>query len=255
MRATLHAVVPQAASVFVFIALWQLAGWVGLLSDTIIPPPSRIFLAAVEGNKDGFLWRDLWASALRVIPALVIGSLLGAVVGVISGRVRLVSNTVGPILHIWRALPAVALAPLFIQLFGINETSRIIIITSGVFFPVWINTHQGAGLVLETYVDLAKNFDLPHWSFYRKIVVPSTLPFMMAGVRTGIAMAYIMLFIAEWIGANEGIGYRISIAHIVFRMDLMCLGLLELGVLAFLTDYVFVRATHRLFPWLEYARQ
>ncbi len=255
MRATLQAVTPQAASIFVFILLWQMAGLVGLLSDTILPPPSKIFLAAVEGSKDGFLWRDLWASTLRVIPALLIGSLLGALVGVISGRVRLVSDTVGPILHILRALPAVALAPVFIQLFGINETSRVIIIASGVFFPVWVNTHQGAGLVRRTYVDLSKNFELSTWIFYRNIVVPSTVPFMMAGIRTGIAMAYIMLFVAEWIGANDGIGYRISIAHIVFRMDLMCLGLLELGVLAFLTDYGFVRATHRFFPWLEYARQ
>lgn len=245
---------PQAASIFAFIALWQLAGSVGLLVDTIFPTPGGIFQAAVEGSSDGFLWRDLWASIARVFPALVIGSLLGALVGVISGRVRLVSDTVGPILHIWRALPAVALAPLFIQLFGINETSRIIIIASGVFFPVWITTHSGATIVRKAYLDLARNFQLSTWAFYKTIVIPSTLPFTVAGIRNGIAMAYIMLFIAEWIGASDGIGYRISIAHIVFRMDLMCLGLLELGILSFLTDYGFIHAAHRLLPWLEHAR-
>jgi ABC-type nitrate/sulfonate/bicarbonate transport system permease component len=190
-----------------------MAGWLGFLADTIIPTPGSIFLAAIEGNNRNFLWRDLWVSIMRVIPALLIGSFLGAVTGVVSGRVRLLGETIGPILHIWRALPAVALAPLFIQLFGINETSKIIIIASGVFFPVWVNTHQGAGLVHRTYLDISKSFELSIWSFYRNIVIPSTIPFTIAGIRNGIAMAYIMLFVAEWIGASNGIGYRISIAQ------------------------------------------
>ena len=255
MRRLSLLVSPQAASIASFVLLWQMAGWLGFLADTIIPTPRSIFLAAIEGNNKNFLWRDLWVSIMRVIPALLIGSFLGAVTGVVSGRVRLLGETIGPILHIWRALPAVALAPLFIQWFGINETSKIIIIASGVFFPVWVNTHQGAGLVHRTYLDISKSFELSTWYFYRNIVIPSTIPFTMAGIRNGIAMAYIMLFVAEWIGASNGIGYRISIAHIVFRMDLMCLGLLELGLLAFLTDYAFIRSSNRLFPWLEHARQ
>ncbi len=255
MRLFSLSVPQQAISIASFVLLWQMAGWFGWLTDTIIPAPSGIIQAAIDGNNKGFLWRDLWTSILRVFPALLIGSFLGALTGVVSGRVRLFSDTIGPVLHMWRALPAVALAPLFIQFFGINETSKIIIIASGVFFPVWVSTHQGAGLVHRTYLDLSKCYELSTWSFYKNIVIPSTVPFTMAGIRNGIAMAYIMLFVAEWIGASNGIGYRISIAHIVFRMDLMCLGLLELGLLAFLTDYTFIRSSHHFFPWLEHARQ
>lgn len=240
-------------SIAAFLALWQVSAVFGLLKDTIFPDPVGVLFAAKEAFFAGFLLEDSVASLARVLPGIIIGSLFGSAIGICTGRLRVLSDIIGPFLHFWRALPAVALIPVFIQLFGIDEKSKLIIISTGTFFPVWVSAHEGASLVDRRYLELARNYSLSRAIIFVKIIVPSTVPFVVAGVRTAIAVGYIMLFVSEWLGSSAGIGYRISIAHTVFRMDLMIFYLIELGFLALLTDASFKASVRVAFKWLEYS--
>lgn len=250
---------PERSSVFVgvlsisaFLLLWEAAGLAGVLSSqTSIPPLSAVAQAARSWFQEGFLQRDLVATLLRVLPGIFFGSALGALLGLATGRIPLLYKVLGPHLHMWRALPAVAVVPLLMLILGVNESTRIIVVALGVFFPVWVNTHEGASHVDPKYLDVARDLRFSRTEVYVRVIFPATLPFIIAGIRTGIGLAYIMVFIAEWIGANKGIGYRLSVAHSVLRTDHMVFGLVVLGVLAYCTDALYRLAVRRIFPWTE----
>lgn len=237
-------------SLLLIVAAWQFLGVLGLLGN--LPAPAAVVAAGVAQWSNGNLGGDVVASLRRALLGLTAGSFLGFCIGVATGRARIVSLVVEPPLHVLRALPAVAMVPIFIQLWGIGELSKFLIISTGVFFPVWLNTHQGARLVPGDFLELAKNLEITRLMKLRKVLIPATLPHTISGIRLGIAYAYIMLFISEWVGATVGVGYRLSIAHTVDRLDLLVFELFLLGVLAFLTDIVFDTATQLRYPWLEY---
>jgi len=239
------------ASPAMVVLAWLYLGHVGALERSVLPSLPRVVDAASEGVRTGFLWSDLRWSLSRVLPGIVIGSILGAAFGMLTGRVRLFAAALGPLFHVGRALPAVALVPLFIGLFGIGETGKVLVIAFGVFWPVWISAHIGAQLVGQTYLDLARNYEFPVRERFVRVLLPASLPFFVSGIRTGIGVAFVMLFIGEWIGAASGVGYRIGIGHTVGRGDLMVLGLIELGLLALVTDQLFARVTRYVFPWLR----
>lgn len=237
-------------SLAILLTVWLLAGWLGYLAHKGLPWPGGVLEAGVEGLRDGYLFKDLLVSMARLIPAIVIGSALGAAVGLVTGRARFLAITIGPSLHMWRALPAVALIPIVVKIFGIGDGAKIFMIASGVFFPVWVSAHTGASLVDDQYLDLAATLELRARDWYLKIVAPAALPHILSGIRIGAAVAYVMLFVTEWMAADAGIGYRISIGHIVGRTDLMVLGLLELAVLAYSTDWFVYKGITASSEWL-----
>jgi len=239
-------------SVAAFLLLWHLAAVWGVLSpESSIPSLSAVTKAARNWLSEGFLSRDLAASLMRVIPGIVIGSACGGLLGLATGRIGILYQIVGPHLHMWRALPAVAVVPLLLLILGVNESTRIIVVSLGVFFPVWVSAHEGSAQVDPRFLEVARDLDFSPSQLYVRVIFPATVPFIIAGIRTGIGLAYIMVFIAEWIGANKGIGYRLSVAHSVLRTDHMVFGLVVLGVLAYCTDAVYRLAARRLFPWTE----
>jgi ABC-type nitrate/sulfonate/bicarbonate transport system permease component len=239
-------------SILGVLLLWHLAGVANLLTNaSSVPPLSSVLQAARSWFAEGFVRHDLVATLLRVVPGILIGSTVGVLVGLATGRAKIVYYLLGPHLHIWRALPAVAVVPLFLLILGVNETTRIFIVSLGVFFPVWVNTHEGASQVDVKFLEVARDMEFAPAQVYRRVIFPATLPFIIAGIRAGIGLAYIMVFIAEWIGANKGIGYRLSVAHTVLRTDHMVFGLIVLGGLAYATDLLYRVTVKSLFPWTE----
>ncbi len=250
-RSALSWLVP-VLSLLVLVGAWYTAGQLGVLSDrSDIPPLAAVCSAARKWFQNGRFYEDLFASLQRVIPGILLGAIGGAVVGVVTGRARLVYLFVGPVLHIWRALPAVATVPFLLIVFGVSEASKITIVALGVFFPVWIAAHEGAGHVDPKYLEVARDLEFTPIQTYRRIILPATTPFIVAGMRTGIAIAYIMVFIGEWIGASRGLGYQLSVAHVVSSTEHMVVGLAALGSLAFLTDAIYRTAIRALLPWMD----
>ncbi len=244
----------QLLSIIALIIVWYYASSTVKGNYSVIPAINEIYLAGKDAINRGFFIDDLVMSCKRVYPGLFYGSIIGVFIGIITGRSRFLYKSFGTYFHIWRALPAVALVPVIIQFFGVSEFAKIFMIALGVFFPVWISTHEGASQLPETYKELSENLKLSKFRFNIKIVIPFSLSYSIGGLRTGIALSFIMLFVAEWIGASEGIGYRISYSHIIDKMDLMFLGLIELGLLAFLTDALFKIFVSKVFPWIKYSK-
>jgi ABC-type nitrate/sulfonate/bicarbonate transport system permease component len=149
-----------------------------------------------------------------------------------------------------RGIPAIAIIPFVLIWFGLGEGSKIAVITWAVFFPVWLNVHLGVRGVPVKYVWIAESLGANGRGILVSVILPAALPAIIAGMRTGIGIAYVALFGAEMTGALAGIGYRIYSSYTVYRVDVMVADLIALGVLAALTDALFAWFARSVFPWI-----
>ena len=141
----------------------------GIVNITLFPPPSAWALALIEMVKSGELVRDVATSLWRIIAGLTIGSVIGILAGLATGRVRAVDNALSPIFNIIRAFPPVAIIPLVIVWFGIGEPAKLFSISFAVFFPVWISSHTGARNVPQNYLCAAKSLSCTTYRKFTKI--------------------------------------------------------------------------------------
>ncbi len=239
-----------AAFVF-FIAVWEGVSRSGFFNINLFTPPSVVFQALIESVSTGEYYSDIMASTFRVLAGFVIGSALGIILGIATGRVRLLSISVGQIANFLRNIPSIAFVPLALVWFGIDESSKVFLVTWGVIFPVWVNTHQGMARLDENYLWSIKSLGANKLQAFKEVIFPNAMPFIATGLRIGIALAFITLVAAEMAGASSGIGYRISVSHLIFRVDKMLLGITTLGVMGLFADRVLLKMINRLFPWIR----
>jgi len=195
--------------------------------------------------------RDIIASSWRVALGLVIGTFLGIAVGFLTGRIKFTNILLGPIIQMIRSLPPVAIIPLIIIWFGIGDTAKIFSISFAVFFPNWINTHIGAENIPITYLWCAKLFKANKVKIFLRVMLPASAQHIIAGIRTGIPIAFIMVYVSELAGASSGLGYQISISHLAYRIDKMIAALIVLGFLGGISDYLITSVIKNIFPWTK----
>lgn len=235
------------------LVLWEIISRSGFVSPALFPPPSKVAVALWGMVTAGTLFSDLRASLWRIVAGLFVGSAVGVFIGLLTGRIKSFANALSPIIQILRPLPPVAIIPLVIVWFGIDDGAKIFSIAFAVFFPVWINTHIGARQIPQAFLWGAKLLTTSSIKIFREVVFPAALPFIIAGIRTGIAVAFIMVFVSELAGASSGLGYRISITHLSYRIDEMIAALIVLGALGAIADQLFVFGTRKLFPWIKFS--
>lgn len=238
------------SGVAIFLVLWQLSPYiVPGLDNLLFPPPTEVAAVMREMIVSGELLNHTVVSGMRALAGFVIGGILGVVLGVLTGRLEAFSHLVDPVLQAFRSIPAIAFVPLAIIWFGLGEASKIFLISFGTFFPVWINTMIGVRDIPTIYVRSAASLGARPDQIMFRVILPAATPFIIAGFRLATAVALVVLVAAELVGASSGLGYLISYSHLVFRVDIMFVGLIMLGILGFVTDRIFLFATARLFPW------
>ena len=239
--------------VIVVLALWEFISRSGFVNPALFPPPSKVAVALWGMVTAGTLLTDLRDSLWRLLAGLFFGSAIGVLFGLLTGRIKSFAIALSPIIQILRPLPPVAIIPLVIVWFGIDDGAKIFSIAFAVFFPVWINTHIGARQIPQAFLWGAKLLTKSSAKIFGEVVFPAALPFTIAGIRTGIAVAFIMVFVSELAGASSGLGYRISITHLSYRIDEMMAALIVLGALGAIADQFFVFGTRKLFPWIKFS--
>ncbi len=237
-------------SVVCFLSGWHLLSTSNWISNTLFPSPLQVFQAAIVWFSSGDFGRDIFSSLARGTAGFSGGALLGIVAGLITGRIRIANQILYPLLQIFRPLPPVAIIPLIIVWFGIGDAAKVISIMFAVFFPVWINVYLGARNIPQSHLWSASLLTRSKAKIFINILLPSTLPSIVAGCRTAIATAFIMIYVSELAGASEGLGYRISINHLAYKIDYMMGALAVLAAAGALADFVFMRAMIFFFPWL-----
>jgi sulfonate transport system permease protein len=230
-------VVPWIVPVLL-LAVWQIAAHVGWLSSRILPEPFAVAKAAWTLAESGELWTHVKVSLWRATVSFAVGGGLGLLLGLLTGTFKTAETLLDTTLQMIRNIPALALIPLVILWFGIEETSKIFLVAVGVFFPVYLNTFHGIRSVDKGLIEMAKSYGLSGWPLYRDVILPGALPSILVGVRFSLGLVWVLLIVAETISAQSGIGYMTMNAREFLQTDVVLVGILLYALLGKLADVV-----------------
>ncbi|NLU82332.1 ABC transporter permease [Rhodococcus sp. HNM0569] len=218
------------------LVLWQIGSAAGLISQRILPAPSLIADAGLELVRNGELVDALGVSGLRVALGLLLGGVVGVALGALVGLSRVAEATVDPPLQMLRALPHLGLIPLFILWFGIGETPKILLVALGVAFPLYLNTFSGIRQIDAKLFETASVLGFSWWQRFTTIILPSTAPQLLVGLRQSLAIAWLSLIVAEQINSDAGLGFIINHARDFLRVDTIIFGLVVYALMGIATD-------------------
>lgn len=241
----------SALSLVIVLLVWAGVAALQIFPDTIFPSPLSVMHAAIDLYRDGLLFADLGDSLGRACIGFLIGCTLGVTAGLLTGRTQFFRSLLNPFLTLLRPIPAIALVPVAIVWFGIGEGSKYFVISYTVFLAVWFNTHHGMQYVPDIYIRASRSLGASRIREFFGVVIPAAAPHIFAGVRLGIALAFLSLVAAELTGASSGIGYRLQEARQYIRTDQMFALLIELGILGAVIDFIFGKIGQRVVHWQQ----
>lgn len=231
------------------LAFWQIAAQTGWLSTRVLPAPWDVAKAAADLAASGELWQHVKISTLRALIGLAIGGGLGLVLGLLTGSIKSVETLLDTTIQMIRNIPPLALIPLVILWFGIEEKAKLFLVALGVFFPVYVNTFHGIRSVDSGLIEMARSYGLSGWRLYREVILPGALPSILVGLRFSLGFMWVILIVAETISATSGIGYMTMNAREFLQTDVVLLGILLYAALGKLAD-VIARGLERY--WLRW---
>lgn len=218
---------------------------VGLLG-TLIPSPLEIFAGLKTFATTGVLIPDLLATTKRVARGLLLGIGLGLSLGTATSLSPKLRALVEPVLQLLRPIPAFALVPVAIVLFGVGELAKIFIVAWASFFPSWLSTHSAVSRVPRDVIWTARLLGARRLRTILSVQLRYAAPEILAGLRIALGLGFAATVVAEMSGADFGLGYRVIASHLAFRFDLMLAAILMIGLLGSLLDTIVFRLLRRL---------
>jgi sulfonate transport system permease protein len=233
----------------VLLAGWWLGSATGVIPPQVLAGPPKVWEAFVELLRSGQLVDFAAASLVRAALGVALGVGTGLVLGVVSGLVALGEELVDSTMQIVRAVPFLALAPLFIAWFGIDEEYKVLLIAVATVAPMYAYTYLGVRTIDRKVVEAARGFGLSGARLVCEVVLPSALPGVLMALRVCLAISITGLIAAEQVGTTVGIGYLVTLAQEYNRTDYMVLCIVLYALLGLVFD-VLVRIVERLaMPW------
>jgi sulfonate transport system permease protein len=231
----LNRAAPWLVPVLVLI-VWGLSAHAGWLSTRVLPEPLAVVKAFWSLAMSGELGHHTAVSAWRALLGLAIGGGLGLLLGLLNGSVRVAETLLDSSLQMLRNIPALALIPLVILWFGIDEAAKLFLVAVGVFFPIYLNTFHGIRSVDKGLIEMARSYGLSGWSLYWQVILPGALPSILVGLRFSLGLMWVLLIVAETISAQAGIGYLTMNAREFLQTDVVLVGILLYALLGKLAD-------------------
>jgi sulfonate transport system permease protein len=218
------------------IVVWSVGSVTGVIDPRTLSAPWTVLTTAQNLVADGRLQENLWVSTQRAALGLLFGVLAGVVLALLAGLSRTGEAVIDGPVQIKRAIPSLALLPLLVLWFGIDEQMKVITIALGVFVPIYLQTHAALRGIDSRYVELAQTVRLTHLGFLRRIVLPGALPGFLLGLRFAVTGAWLALVVVEQINSTSGIGYMMELARTYGQTDVIVVGLVLYGVLGLASD-------------------
>lgn len=236
----------------VFILLIGLAEWgtrAGWISALTLPRPSDVLATFGELYQSGLLWKHLGPSLARLVVGAIFGVSAGIIVGVAIGLFSYVRSGLTPLIAAIFPIPKIALLPLFVIWFGIDEGSKYALIAFGTFTPTVVATFGAVDNVDRTLIRMGQSFGMPWHSIVAKIVLPGAMPGILSGLRISLAIAIILLVAAEMLGAEYGVGAYILQAGSLYDLERLFAGVVILSVMGVTVSAAIGLAERRLLRW------
>ncbi|GAA1977407.1 ABC transporter permease [Amycolatopsis minnesotensis] len=231
------------------IAVWQVASGTGVLPPDKLSSPWTVARAGAELVSDGELGSAFAVSITRVGAGFALGAVAGLLLGIVAGLSRWGEVLVDPPVQMLRTLPFLGLIPLFILWFGIGEEPKIALVSLGVAFPLYLNTHAGIRGVDGQLVEATTVLGFTRLERLWHVVLPGALPSVLVGLRQSLGLAWLALIVGETVNADAGLGYLINNAREFLRTDVIVVGLVVYAILGLVTDAVVRLIERRALRW------
>jgi len=244
-------------SIIIFLIVWEVLSDLNLISPLFFPPPNKIlltlwkmmvngkFIAFHEPEFPGNLVVSLGRVTLGVVVGLVPGVILGLAMGW-SKRVRAIFD---PFIAATNPIPKLAVFPLIMIIFGIGEASKIVAIAITTFFPMLINSMAGVRQLNPVFFEVAQNYGANRWKTFFRVVLPGSLPMILAGFRIAFALAFVITIAVELLTANAGLGVLIWFSWETLRTVDLYATLIVIAVVGYLINFILMKFSYYLTPW------
>ena len=241
-------------TVAVVIGLWWLASGRGWVSALFLPSPGAVLSAfndAWHGRIQGGLplIDHLIASTTRVLGAFLFAVVLGVPAGILMGVSRVARGVLDPLVEFYRPLPPLAYLPLVVIWFGIDESAKIIVIFLACFAPVAMSARAGTRSATVEQIHAAQSMGASRSQLVWHVIVPAALPDILVGLRIAVGFGWTTLVAAEMVAATSGLGQMVLNASSFLRTDVVIMGIVSIGAIAWLFDFGMRSLEHKLVPW------
>ncbi len=220
----------------------------------IISSPEKVLETIETSLANGFLFQNLLISFQRVIKGFLIGASSGFILGTWMGLFKTTEKIVAPFFHAIRNVPVVGWIPLFIIWFGFGETSQVVFIAVGAFYPVVLNTFQGIKGVRVEFIEVGQVFAFKRLKLFYKIILPAALPTVFTGIRFSLSISWMLVVASELFGVSTGgIGNMMSDAREFFHIEIVVMGVLAIGGVGFVMNQILAFIEDYLLQWKQTA--
>jgi NitT/TauT family transport system permease protein len=238
------------ASVTIFLVLWELVGnTFQLINPMFMSAPSLVGKAAVQLFASGEIYNDLYVSGIELFWGYFLSAVVAVPFGIAIGWYKKVAYVFDPFVNAMNATPRVALLPLVIIWLGIGILSTVGIIFLGAVFPILINARDGVKTTPVNLLTAARSFGATEWMLFKTVVLPSTVPFILTGLRLGLGRAIVGVMVGELYAATAGIGFMITVAGATFQTDKVFVGVLVFALTGMIGTELITRVEKRFNRW------
>lgn len=236
--------VPWLLPILLIVA-WQGAASAGWIASRVLPAPLNVAAVAWKLIQTGELWHDILVSTGRAALGFAVGGGIGFALGILNGSSRGAARLLDSSLQMLRNIPHLALIPLVILWFGIDESAKLFLVALGVFFPIYLNTLHGIRTVDPQLIEMGRIYGMTDGELFRRVIFPGALPSIFVGLRFALGIMWLTLIVAETIAASSGLGYMAMQAREFMQIDVVVLSILIYALLGKLADSA-SRALERL---------
>lgn len=240
---------PAALFVVGLSLLWEVSVRMEWLSPLFFPAPSTTFRTLIDSVASGEMATDLRATLTRLLAGILVGGGIGMLTGLMMGWSQRMRTLIDPLVAATHPIPKISILPLVLIIFGIGESSKIVLVAIATFFPMLINTMTGVRGIPPVYFEVAANYKAPPLTVLRRIVIPGSLPMILAGARIALNTALVITIAVELLTAREGLGAAIWLAWETLRTEELYAALVVIAVLGIAFNSLLRFVSRRMAPW------
>jgi taurine transport system permease protein len=243
----------SVVTVIVLFAAWYLVTRLGLIKPLFLPSPQAVWQQFYEyltgAANDKPLWQHFAASMGRVFLAFALACVTAIPIGIAMGMSRIARGIFDPPIEFYRPLPPLAYLPLIIIWFGIEETPKVLLIHLACFAPLALAARSGMKSASQEQMNAAYSMGASYGQVIRHVILPSALPEILVGMRIAVGFGWTTLVAAEMVAASVGLGQMVLNASNFLRTDIVIMGIIVIGIVAYLFDLLMRWIERRVVPW------